>query len=99
MDIQVGKNKYKVTATLLLTVGAIIVSAVSWFTMLQVDISAMQKDIENLKAEVEHLEKRLEQTNNEIKMKQDRETYWKFYPQPNIESQELIIEGIADNDG
>lgn len=98
MDIQVGKNKYRVTATLILTVGAILVSAVSWFTMLQVDITAMQKDIENLQEEVEHLEKQLEQTRNEVKTKQDRETYWKSYPETNIEQKDYI-RGINDNDG
>ena len=98
MDIQVGKNKYKVTATLILTVGAILVSAVSWFTMLQVDITAMQKDIENLQQEVQQLEKQLEQTRNEVKTKQDRETYWKKYPDVNTEQQEVIKE-IGNNDG
>lgn len=98
MDIQVGKNKYKVTATLILTVGAILVSAVSWFTMLQVDITAMQKDIQNLQEEVTHLEKQLEQTRNEVKTKQDRETYWKSYPETNIEKPNLIKE-VSNSDG
>jgi len=57
MDIQVGKNKYKVTATLLMAAGAILVSAISWFTMLQVDMTAMQKDITNLNEEVKYLER------------------------------------------
>tara|TARA_R100000458_G_C8269231_1_gene244025 strand:- start:2043 stop:2234 length:192 start_codon:yes stop_codon:yes gene_type:complete len=60
MDIQVGKNKYKVTATLLMAAGAILVSAISWFTMLQVDMTAMQKDITNLNEEVKYLEKKLD---------------------------------------
>ena len=60
MDIQVGKNKYKVTATLIMAAGAILVSAFSWFTMLQVDMTAMQKDINNLNDEVKYLEKKLD---------------------------------------
>ena len=60
MDIQVGKNKYKVTATLIKAAGAILVSAISWFTMLQVDMTAMQKDINNLNDEVKYLEKKLD---------------------------------------
>ena len=38
MNVQVGKNKYKVTLTLVIAVGAILVSAISWFTMIQVKL-------------------------------------------------------------
>lgn len=48
MDVKVGKNKYQVTLPLILTLGAIIVSAISWFTMLQVNMATMQSEIDNL---------------------------------------------------
>tara|TARA_A100001201_G_scaffold93087_1_gene81054 strand:- start:375 stop:611 length:237 start_codon:yes stop_codon:yes gene_type:complete len=48
MDVKVGKNKYQVTLPLVLTLGAIIVSAISWFTMLQVNMATMQSEIDNL---------------------------------------------------
>ena len=48
MDVKVGKNKYQVTLPLVLTLGAIIVSAISWFTMLQVNMATMQSEIDKL---------------------------------------------------
>ena len=48
MDVKVGKNKYQVTLPIILTLGAIIVSAISWFTMLQVNMATMQSEIDNL---------------------------------------------------
>ena len=48
MDIKVGKNKYQVTLPIVLTLGAIIVSAISWFTMLQVNMANMQSEIDKL---------------------------------------------------
>jgi len=48
MDVKVGKNKYQVTLPIILTLGAIIVSAISWFTMLQVNMATMQSEIDKL---------------------------------------------------
>jgi hypothetical protein len=48
MDVKVGKNKYQVTLPIILTLGAILVSAISWFTMLQVNMATMQSEIDNL---------------------------------------------------
>ena len=48
MDVKVGKNKYQITLPIVLTFGAIIVSAISWFTMLQVNMATMQSEIDNL---------------------------------------------------
>ena len=48
MDVKVGKNKYQVTLPIVLTLGAIIVSAISWFTMLQVNMANMQSEIDKL---------------------------------------------------
>ena len=48
MDVKVGKNKYQVTLPIVLTLGAIIVSAISWFTMLQVNMATMQSEIDKL---------------------------------------------------
>tara|TARA_R100001015_G_C4558741_1_gene119034 strand:+ start:53 stop:289 length:237 start_codon:yes stop_codon:yes gene_type:complete len=48
MDVKVGKNKYQVTLPIILTLGAILVSAISWFTMLQVNMATMQSEIDKL---------------------------------------------------
>ena len=48
MDVKVGKNKYQVTFPIILTLGAILVSAISWFTMLQVNMATMQSEIDKL---------------------------------------------------
>jgi len=48
MDVKVGKNKYQITLPIVLTLGAIIVSAISWFTMLQVNMATMQSEIDKL---------------------------------------------------
>ena len=48
MDVKVGKNKYQITLPIVLTFGAIIVSAISWFTMLQVNMATMQSEIDKL---------------------------------------------------
>ena len=48
MDVKVCKNKYQVTLPIVLTLGAIIVSAISWFTMLQVNMATMQSEIDKL---------------------------------------------------
>ena len=48
MDVKVGKNKYQITLPIVLTLGAIIISAISWFTMLQVNMATMQSEIDKL---------------------------------------------------
>tara|TARA_R100001198_G_C5220141_1_gene202600 strand:- start:1310 stop:1546 length:237 start_codon:yes stop_codon:yes gene_type:complete len=48
MDVKVGKNKYQVTLPIILALGAILVSAISWFTMLQVNMATMQSEIDKL---------------------------------------------------
>jgi len=48
MDVKVGKNKYKVTLPIVMAIGAVIVSAVSWFSMLQVNMATMQSEIDKL---------------------------------------------------
>ena len=60
MDIQVGKNKYKVTLTLVIAVGAILVSAISWFTMIQVNMATMQEEINSLSKIIETQESRVQ---------------------------------------
>ena len=60
MDIQVGKNKYKVTLTLIIAVGAILASAISWFTMIQVNMATMQEEINSLSKIIETLESRVQ---------------------------------------
>ena len=60
MDIQVGKNKYKVTHTLIIAVGAILASAISWFTMIQVNMATMQEEINSLSKIIETQESRVQ---------------------------------------
>lgn len=60
MDIQVGKNKYKVTLTLVIAVGAILASAISWFTMIQVNMATMQEEINSLGKIIETQESRVQ---------------------------------------
>ena len=48
MDIKVGKNKYQITFPILVTIGAVLVSAISWFTMLQVNMATMESEIDRL---------------------------------------------------
>ena len=60
MNIQVGKNKYKVTLTLVIAVGAILASAISWFTMIQVNMATMQEEINSLGKIIETQESRVQ---------------------------------------
>ena len=60
MDIQVGKNKYKVTLTLIIAVGAILASAISWFSMIQVNMATMQEEINSLSKIIETQESRVQ---------------------------------------
>tara|TARA_R100000234_G_C4911874_1_gene140247 strand:+ start:377 stop:613 length:237 start_codon:yes stop_codon:yes gene_type:complete len=60
MNIQVGKNKYKVTLTLVIAVGAILASAISWFTMIQVNMATMQEEINSLSKIIETQESRVQ---------------------------------------
>lgn len=60
MNVQVGKNKYKVTFTLIIAVGAILASAISWFTMIQVNMATMQEEINSLSKIIETQESRVQ---------------------------------------
>ena len=53
MDIKVGKNKYQITFPIIVTVGAVLVSAISWFTMLQVNMATMESEIDRLSVIIE----------------------------------------------
>ena len=48
MDVKVGKNKYKLTLPIVLAVGAALVSTISWFSMIQVNMATMQSEIDKL---------------------------------------------------
>tara|TARA_R100000008_G_scaffold51289_1_gene30844 strand:+ start:2301 stop:2540 length:240 start_codon:yes stop_codon:yes gene_type:complete len=48
MDVQVGKNKYKITLPIVITIGAVLVSTISWFSMLQVNMATMKSEIDRL---------------------------------------------------
>ena len=60
MDIKVGKNKYQITFPILITIGAVLVSAISWFTMLQVNITTMESEIDRLSVIIESQEDKVQ---------------------------------------
>ena len=60
MDIKVGKNKYQITFPILVTVGAVLVSAISWFTMLQVYMATMESEIDRLSVIIEKQEDKVQ---------------------------------------
>ena len=60
MDIKVGKNKYQITFPILVTIGAVLVSAISWFTMLQVNLTTMESEIDRLSVIIEKQEDKVQ---------------------------------------
>ena len=52
MQVQIGKNKYKVTLPIIIFIGAIFASSISWFISLQVNMTVMQQDIESLNQKI-----------------------------------------------
>tara|TARA_R110002020_G_scaffold423677_1_gene632701 strand:- start:460 stop:789 length:330 start_codon:yes stop_codon:yes gene_type:complete len=51
-DIQIGKNKYKVTLTILIGAFTILVSSIGWVLSLQMTVAATEKDIAELKLQL-----------------------------------------------
>ena len=60
MDIKVGKNKYQITFPIIVTVGAVLVSDISWFTMLQVNMATMESEIDRLSVIIESQEDKVQ---------------------------------------
>ena len=60
MDIKVGKNKYQITFPILVTIGAVLVAAISWFTMLQVNMATMESEIDRLSVIIEKQEDKVQ---------------------------------------
>ena len=60
MDIKVGKNKYQITFPILVPIGAILVSAISLFTMLQVNMATMESEINRLSVIIESQEDKVQ---------------------------------------
>ena len=60
MDIKVGKNKYQITFPIIVTVGDVLVSAISWFTMLQVNMATMESEIDRLSVIIEKQEDKVQ---------------------------------------
>ena len=52
VDVQIGKNKYKLTLTILIAVGTFVVGAISWVLSLQMTVEANNQTISELKAEI-----------------------------------------------
>ena len=55
-DIQIGKNKYKVTLTILIGAFTILVSSIGWVLSLQMTVAATEKSLEELRAIVKEIE-------------------------------------------
>ena len=60
MDIKVGKNKYQITFPIIVTVGAVLVSAISWFTMLKLNMETMESEIDRLSVIIESQEDKVQ---------------------------------------
>ena len=60
MDIKVGKNKYQITFPIIVTVWSVLVSAISWFTMLQVNMATMESEIDRLSVIIESQEDKVQ---------------------------------------
>jgi len=69
MDVQVGKNKYKVTFTILAGAFTILVSSIGWILSLQMSVAATEKDIAELKLQLASIEK-IEEIVDEVDKKQ-----------------------------
>ena len=46
MDIQIGKNKYKLTIGLVVAVGTFVVGSISWVLSLQMTVESTKLEIE-----------------------------------------------------
>ena len=68
-DIQIGKNKYKVTITILIGAFTILVSSIGWVLSLQMTVAAREKDIAELKQQIVAI-KEIEEVVDEVDKKQ-----------------------------
>ena len=68
-DIQIGKNKYKVTFTILAGAFTILVSSIGWILSLQMTVAATEKDIAELKLQLATI-KEIEEIVDEVDKKQ-----------------------------
>ena len=68
-DIQIGKNKYKVTLTILIGAFTILVSSIGWVLSLQMTVAATEKDIAELKLQLATI-KEIEEIVDEVDKKQ-----------------------------
>ena len=56
VDVQIGKNKYKLTLTLAIAVGTFVVGSVSWVLSLQMTVESNKTELADLKAIVRQIE-------------------------------------------
>jgi len=68
-DIQIGKNKYKVTLTILIGAFTVLVSSIGWVLSLQMTVAATEKDIAELKLQFATI-KEIEEIVDEVDKKQ-----------------------------
>ena len=68
-DIQIGKNKYKVTLTILIGAFTVLVSSIGWVLSLQMTVAATEKDIAELKLQLATI-KEIEEIVDEVDKKQ-----------------------------
>ena len=80
MDVKVGKNKYKITFTIVVAIGAVMVSAISWFTMIQVNMATMQEEINSLGRIIENQEDKNQVDQSLRQLKQEMDNLFKASP-------------------
>jgi len=68
-DIQIGKNKYKVTLTILIGAFTVLVSSIGWVLSLQMSVASTEKDIAELKLQLATI-KEIEEIVDEVDKKQ-----------------------------
>ena len=69
MDVQVGKNKYKVTLTILIGAFTVLVSSIGWILSLQMSVASTEKEIAELKLQLATI-KEIEEIVDEVDKKQ-----------------------------
>jgi len=68
-DIQIGKNKYKVTLTILIGAFTILVSSIGWVLSLQMTVAATENELAELKQQFASI-KEIEEMVDEVDKKQ-----------------------------
>ena len=100
-DIQIGKNKYKVTFTIIAGAFAILVSSIGWVLSLQMTVAATEKEIAALKIQVESMKEIEDEIDDVIKrqavIENDMRSIMSEHSQFNEILREMGKTGYGDN--